>query len=61
MLELLTRLKGSYTVQEQEAGKALEDALDALFLIKKLVLQDDLFANEQEILVIIERVINGSN
>jgi len=58
--DLLVRLKGSFTVQEQEAADALEEALNALQLVKKLVL-GDLFKNEEEILANIERVLNGND
>lgn len=58
--DLLVRLKGSFTVQEQEAAEALEEALNALQAVKKLV-SGDLFNNEEEILKNIERVLNGSD
>lgn len=57
MTNLLSRLQGSYTVQEQEAAEYIEKLENTLILIRGL-LEGDLFSSTEFFLAIISGVLD---
>lgn len=58
-MRILDVLKGSYTIREQAAASYIEELEKSLTLIKKTIVDGDLFTSPSDLLSLIDGVLSN--